>query len=119
MRCIFCQNHEISTEGKGFPVTIERLAQIFLEQQARNAHCLELVTPTHYVLQIIEALKLAKKQGLSIPVVYNTSGYERVEGIDNGKIDVVDQSAQTVDHLHRKRIIIAQDGGVIEFDSYS
>ncbi len=82
MRCIFCQNHEISTEGKGFPVTIERLAQIFLEQQARNAHCLELVTPTHYVLQIIEALKLAKKQGLSIPVVYNTSGYERVEVLE-------------------------------------
>lgn len=62
MRCIFCQNHEISTEGKGFPVTIERLTQIFLEQQARNAHCLELVTPTHYVLQIIEALKLAKNK---------------------------------------------------------
>lgn len=82
MRCIFCQNHEISTEGKGFPVTIERLAQIFLEQQSRNAHCLELVTPTHYVLQIIEALKLAKKQGLSIPVVYNTSGYERVEVLE-------------------------------------
>ena len=82
MRCIFCQNHEISTEGKGFPVTIERLAQIFLEQQARNAHCLELVTPTHYVLQIIEALKLAKKQGLSIPIVYNTSGYERVEVLE-------------------------------------
>lgn len=82
MRCIFCQNHKISTEGKGFPVTIERLAQIFLEQQARNAHCLELVTPTHYVLQIIEALKLAKKQGLSIPVVYNTSGYERVEVLE-------------------------------------
>lgn len=82
MRCIFCQNHEISTEGKGFPVTIERLAQIFLEQQTRNAHCLELVTPTHYVLQIIEALKLAKKQGLSIPVVYNTSGYERVEVLE-------------------------------------
>ena len=82
MRCIFCQNHEISTEGKGFPVTIERLAQIFLEQQTRNAHCLELVTPTHYVLQIIEALKLAKKQGLSIPVVYNTSGYERIEVLE-------------------------------------
>lgn len=66
----------------GVQLTIERLAQIFLEQQARNAHCLELVTPTHYVLQIIKALKLAKKQGLSIPVVYNTSGYERVEVLE-------------------------------------
>ena len=103
MRCIFCQNHEISTEGKGFPVTIERLAQIFLEQQARNAHCLELVTPTHYVLQIIEALKLAKKQGLSIPVVYNTSGYERVEVLEMLK-DYIDVFLP--DNIMQKGVII-------------
>lgn len=64
MRCIFCQNHEISTEGKGYEVTIERLAKIFLEQQERKAHCLELVTPTHYVLSIIKALDIAKKMDL-------------------------------------------------------
>lgn len=82
MQCIFCQNHEISTEGKGFKVSIERLAQIFLEQQQRNAHCLELVTPTHYALQIIEALDIAKRNGLNIPVVYNCSGYENIETLD-------------------------------------
>lgn len=79
MKCIFCQNHEISTEGKGLKVSIERLAEIFLEQQQRKAHCLELVTPTHYVPQIIKALDIAKQNGLNIPVVYNCSGYEKVE----------------------------------------
>ncbi len=79
MRCIFCQNHEISTEGKGISVSPERLAQIFLEQQARHAHCLDLVTPTHYVPHIIETLDIAKAQGFNLPVVYNTSGYEREE----------------------------------------
>lgn len=82
MRCIFCQNHEISTEGKGITVSTKRLSQIFLEQQARSAHCLDLVTPTHYLPQIIEALDIAKKNGLNIPVVYNTSGYERPEIIE-------------------------------------
>lgn len=90
MRCIFCQNHEISTEGKGITVSIERLAQIFLEQQARKAHCLDLVTPTHYLPQIIEALDIAKKQGLNIPVAYNTSGYERPEMLEQlrGYVDI-------------------------------
>ena len=90
MRCIFCQNHEISTEGKGYEVTIERLAEIFLEQQERKAHCLELVTPTHYVLQIIEALDIAKKNGFNIPVVYNTSGFENIETLEllKGYVDI-------------------------------
>ena len=90
MKCIFCQNHEISTEGKGLKVSIERLAEIFLEQQQRKAHCLELVTPTHYVPQIIKALNIAKQNGLNIPVVYNCSGYEKVETLHalRGYIDV-------------------------------
>lgn len=90
LRCIFCQNYEISTEGKGYEVSIERLAQIFLEQEQRGAHCLELVTPTHYVVQIIQALDIAKAKGLTIPVAYNTSGYERAEIIEalKGYIDI-------------------------------
>lgn len=90
LRCIFCQNHEISTEGKGYEVSIERLAQIFLEQQARGAHCLDLVTPTHYILQIIKAIDIAKANGLKIPVAYNTSGYERAEIIEQlrGYVDI-------------------------------
>ena len=90
MQCIFCQNHEISTEGKGIKVSIERLAQIFLEQQQRKAHCLELVTPTHYVPQIIQALDIAKQKGLNIPVVYNCGGYEKTETLEKlrGYVDV-------------------------------
>lgn len=82
MQCIFCQNYEISTKGRGFKISVKRLAEIFLEQQKRNAHCLELVTATHYVPQIIEALDTAKKNGLNIPIVYNSSGYEKIETLE-------------------------------------
>ena len=90
MRCIFCQNHEISTEGKGFVVSTGRLAEIFLQQQSRKAHCLELVTPTHYLPHILKALEIAKQKGLTIPVVYNTSGYESVKVLESlqGYVDV-------------------------------
>ena len=82
LRCCYCQNHEISHGGKGIEVSDERLAEIFLEQQARGAATLDLVTPTHFVLQILHALALARAQGFSLPVVYNSSGYETVETID-------------------------------------
>lgn len=90
LRCIFCQNYEISTEGKGYTVSINRLAEIFIEQQKRGAHCLELVTPTHYVSQIIKALDIAKTNGLTIPVAYNTSGYETCETLEalRGYVDI-------------------------------
>ena len=82
LRCIFCQNSVISREGNGTEVSIGRLAEIFLEQQARGAATLDLVTPTHYAPLIIEALKLAKADGLIMPVVWNSSGYETVEMIE-------------------------------------
>jgi len=90
LRCVFCQNHTISQEGFGKEVSIERLSEIFLEQQERGAHNINLVTPTHYVYQIIEAIKTAKKNGLSIPILYNSNGYENVETIKmlKGYIDV-------------------------------
>jgi len=90
LNCIYCQNYEISNLGKGKEITIEHLAEIFLKQQEKGAHNINLVTPTMYVLQIIEALKIAKSKGLNIPVVYNSNGYENVETIKllNGYIDV-------------------------------
>lgn len=90
LRCVFCQNHNISQEGFGKEVSIERLSEIFLEQQERGAHNINLVTPTHYVYQIIEAIKIAKKNGLSIPILYNSNGYENAETIKmlKGYIDV-------------------------------
>ncbi len=90
LNCIFCQNHEISQEGKGVNVGIERLAQIFIEQQQRNVNNINLVTPTMYIYQIIEAIKIARKKGLKIPIIYNSNGYENVETIKvlDGYIDV-------------------------------
>lgn len=90
LRCKFCQNYKISTTSKGKEVSIEELSDIFLKQQAKGVHNLNLVSPTIYAKQIKEALILAKSRGLKIPVIYNSSGYERVEVIRelNGIIDV-------------------------------
>ena len=90
MNCIYCQNYEISQLGKGREISIEELANIMLQQQERGVENINLVTPTSYTLQIIEAIKLAKKQGLKIPIVYNTNGYENVETLKmlEGLIDI-------------------------------
>ena len=82
LRCCFCQNHQISQEGVGIEVDINRLSEIFIEQQVRGAANIDLVTPTHYVPQIIEALKIAKTKGLNLPILYNSNGYENVETIE-------------------------------------
>lgn len=90
LNCIYCQNYEISQLGKGKEITIEELAEVFLAQQEKKANNINLVTPTMYVYQIIEALKIAKAKGLKIPVIYNTNGYENVETIKllKGYIDI-------------------------------
>lgn len=90
LRCCFCQNHEISTQGRGLPVSVERLADIFLEEEARGASCLELVTPGHYTDEIVTALKEAKARGLGLPVAWNSNGYERSETLRRlaGLVDV-------------------------------
>ena len=89
MRCVFCQNHEISAGGYGKEITPARLAEIFLELKAQGAHNINLVNPTHFVPQIIEALDIAGNE-LDIPIVYNTGGYERVETLRSleGYIDI-------------------------------
>lgn len=79
MGCIFCQNYHLAHGETGKKISVGRLAEIFLELQDQGAHNINLVTPTHYTIQIIEALKMAKNGGLHIPVVYNCSGYEKVE----------------------------------------
>lgn len=90
LNCVFCQNYEISQLGNGKEITIEELANIFIEQQNNNAENINLVTPTMYIYQIIEAIKLAKNKGLRIPIVYNSNGYESVETIKalKGYIDI-------------------------------
>ena len=90
MNCIYCQNYEISQQGKGREISIEELANIMLEQQKNGVENINLVTPTSYVLHIIEAIKQAKNQGLTIPIVYNTNGYESIEALKllEGYIDI-------------------------------
>lgn len=90
LRCPFCQNYQISSEGVGKEISIERLSDLFLEQQEIGAHNINLVTPTHYVPQIIKALDIAKSNGLNIPIIYNTNSYENIETIKalKGYIDV-------------------------------
>ena len=90
MKCAFCQNYDVSHGGFGLEVTTERLTEIFLEQQTRGAASLDLVTPTHYVPQIIEALDAAKARSFSLPVVFNCGGYENVGTIEalRGYVDV-------------------------------
>lgn len=90
LRCVYCQNHHIAEMESGKVISIGRLSDIFLELQAQNANNINLVTPSHYVLQIREALLLAKKKGLTVPIVYNCGGYESVEALQalDGLIDI-------------------------------
>lgn len=90
LSCKFCQNYEISQLGKGHEIAIEELASIMVKQQEAGVHNINLVTPTMYVYQIIEAIKIARKNGLNIPIIYNSNGYENVETIKalKGYIDV-------------------------------
>lgn len=81
LKCVYCQNHEISTGNFGIDVSPERLAQIMLELQDQGALNINLVTATHYAHLLPEAIVAARAQGLVVPIVYNTSGYERVEAV--------------------------------------
>ena len=80
-RCIYCQNYPISQLGYGQPVSTERLAEMMVELQHRGAHNINFVTPTHVMPHILAALPAAIEKGLRLPLVYNTSGYERVESL--------------------------------------
>ena len=90
LNCVFCQNYEISQIGKGREISVEELAKIFIKQQNKKVHNINLVTPTMYIYQIIEAIKIAKSKGLKIPIVYNSNGYENVEALKHleGYIDI-------------------------------
>ena len=89
LKCVYCQNHEISTGNFGLEVPPERLVEIMLELEAQGALNINLVTATHYAHLLPAALVEARRRGLSIPIVYNTSGYERIEAIRELE-DVVD-----------------------------
>ena len=90
LRCVYCQNREISRGLAGASVSVERLAEIFMELQEQQANNINLVTAGHYLPQVREALLLAKGRGLSVPVVYNTSSYEKPEALRmlEGLVDI-------------------------------
>ncbi len=79
LRCVYCQNRKIALADLGEVISVSHLAEIFLKLQEKKAHNINLVTPSHYVPQIVEALGMAKRDGLRIPIVYNTGSYEKVE----------------------------------------
>ena len=81
LHCVFCQNEEISHGKVGQEITIEELAGLYIDLQNQGANNINLVTGTHYIPQIVESVTIARKKGLDIPIIYNTSGYETVESL--------------------------------------
>lgn len=90
LRCIYCQNYEIAHAETGKRITVERLSEIFLELAKKGAHNINLVTPTHYTPEIIWAVLRARACGLTLPIIYNCSGYEKVETLKmlEGIVDI-------------------------------
>ena len=90
LRCVFCQNHNIALGKAGRVITPEHLVKIFLQLQEQGANNINLVTPTHFLPQIVIALQQAKNQGLSIPIVYNTGSYESPDALRHleGLVDI-------------------------------
>lgn len=90
MHCVYCQNEEISWGEKGKDISPERLAEIFLELEEKGANNINLVTPTHFIPTIIAAVESAKINGLGLPIIYNSSGYEKVDTLKRleGIVDV-------------------------------
>lgn len=90
LRCQFCQNYSISQTGEGEEVGAEDLARMMLQLQARGCHNINLVSPTHVVAQLLEALELAAKRGLHLPLVHNSGGYDSLETLKllDGVVDI-------------------------------
>ena len=111
LRCVYCQNYEIAKGLKGKEITVSRLAEIFLELQSRKAANINLVTPDHYVIEIIQALQLAREKGLNLPVVYNCSGYAKSEVIESlkGIVDIFLTDFKYMDPAPAKKYSQAPD----------
>lgn len=90
LKCVFCQNQSIANGSIGKSISVDRLAEIFLELQDKGACNVNLVTPTHFIPQIAKALEKSKNHGLQIPIVFNTGGYEKAETLKllDGLVDI-------------------------------
>ncbi len=111
LHCVFCQNQNIANGTAGKTISVERLADIFLELQAKNANNINLVTPGHFVPQIVQALDIARTKGLKIPIVYNTGSYEKVETLRmlDGYVDVYLPDLKYVEETRSEKYSHAPD----------
>jgi len=111
LRCIFCQNYDISHLGGGERITYSDMARIMLRLQEMGCHNINFVTPTHYAPQIVASLPEAIEKGLRLPIVYNCSGYESIEVIRllEGVVDIYMPDAKYMDERHSKRFSNAPD----------
>ena len=111
LRCIFCQNYDISHLGKGERITSRDMAQAMVRLQEMGCHNINFVTPTHYVPQIVASLPEAIERGLRLPIVYNCSGYESIEVIRllEGVVDIYMPDAKYMDQKHSERFSDAPD----------
>ncbi len=111
LRCVYCQNYDIARASTGKEITKERLSDIFLELQQKGANNINLVTPTHYTPEIIWAVKDARQRGLHLPIVYNCSGYEKVETLRmlEGIVDIYLTDFKYMDAALAKKYSKAED----------
>ncbi len=111
LRCVFCQNFDLSQQGEGREVRPEELARMMLTLQAKGCHNINFVTPEHVVPQILEALPSAIRAGLRLPVVYNTSAYDSLESLRlmDGVVDIYMPDFKFWDPEHAKRYVKARD----------
>ena len=111
MKCVYCQNYQFSQLDNGEKITTERLASIMLDLQKSGCHNINLVSPTHYVPQILAALEIAVEEGLNIPIVYNTSGYDSLDTIKilDGIIDIYLPDMRYSDNSMAKKYSDAPD----------
>jgi putative pyruvate formate lyase activating enzyme len=111
LRCVFCQNYDISQAGEGEETVPEQLAEMMLELQARDCHNINFVTPEHIVPQILEALQLAVEGGLRLPLVYNTSAYDSADSLRllDGIVDIYMPDFKFWDERLSLRYLLAKD----------
>ena len=111
LRCIFCQNYDISHLGRGERITSSDMARVMVRLQEMGCHNINFVTPTHYAPQIVASLPEAIEKGLRLPIVYNCSGYESIEVIRllEGIVDIYMPDAKYLDERYSKRFSNAPD----------
>ncbi|MCR4651181.1 MAG: radical SAM protein [Lachnospiraceae bacterium] len=117
LKCIFCQNSEISRGNRGICVSVEDLSSIMLDLQGQGAHNINLVTPSHYIHAIIPAIRMAKQNGLTIPIVYNSSGYDSPNSLRalEGLIDIYLPDIKYYDSVLSARFSSAPDYREVAF----